>query len=389
MKDRACCILLLDDDPDYIDIFQDYLELGMPAADVTFKRATDIETAVALARSRHFDVIYVDYLLGRDTGTEALRQLRLDGVETAFVLLTGFETDAVEQQALAAGAIDYITKDDLNPTALARSVRYARDAYQRREALRHSLQQMQQAIDVKTEFLANMSHEMRTPLNGVMGYAQLLQLESLAANPVKVREYAKALEESGQRLLDLIEDLFRLKDAAPDLHRRAETISVAEFLEEVCDRHRAVAQARRIDFTLDAPHPMTSITTDAQTLQHAIRPIVDNAVKFTERDGRVSVEADVSDDGLIVRIADSGCGMDSKTAAAATQAFFIADSSFSRHHQGAGIGLAVAKNSIELLGGALSIDTTPGRGTVVTLHAPPLNAPTPFLSAGARVLAGD
>jgi signal transduction histidine kinase len=363
-------VLLLDDDPDFHEIFQDYLELAFPDRMPVFQAETSIERAVARATTDRYTIIYIDYRLGKVTGIEAIRDFSLNHILVPMVLLTGYDDAEIEEQALAAGAIDYLKKNDIGPTALARSIRYAKEASSRRVSLIYALNQLTHALDVKSLFLSNMSHEMRTPLNGIFGFAQMLAIPEFARDTEKVLEYSEAIKSSCDRLLELVDGLLTLQeDSESTLSPRMHELDVNSFFKGLCGRYRSISEGRDIAFRLTLPEESTTILSDPDALQLALAPILSNAVKFTESGGSVSVTVSVGDT-LDILVVDTGCGMSLEILQQAERPFFMRDNSFARRHEGAGIGLSVARTSLTTLHGTSSIKSEEGVGTEVSISIP-------------------
>ncbi|MDF1750350.1 MAG: ATP-binding protein, partial [Alphaproteobacteria bacterium] len=141
------------------------------------------------------------------------------------------------------------------------------------------------------------------------------------------------------------------------------------YIQGICRQYGAISSGRNIQFSLNLPTPSRVIVTDPDTLRLALRPILDNAVKFTDSGGRVDITVSLSDT-LDILVTDTGCGMDAETLYLADKPFFMRDNSFSRRHQGAGIGLSVARNSLNILQGTSKIKSREGIGTEVAISIP-------------------
>lgn len=361
-------ILLLDDDPDYHEIFRDFLDLATKGQVVQFQAVQTPDAAVAALQETDFTAVFIDYRLGEKTGIDFVRDCQVLGIEAAFVLLTGFNSEQAEAEALAIGAFDFLPKDDIQPGMLSRCIRHAHSILGLRKGMLAALRQAQAAASAKSNFLGHMSHELRTPLNGVLGFAEILTMNA-DKDPATVAQYAEHIRESGAKLLELIEGLLTLSANRFDSDMPEESVAVNPFMIDVSDRFATIARARRITFELHLLAEDCSILTNREALDLALSPIIDNAVKFTESGGKVVVAVDLAE-ALVVKVMDTGAGMDAVTLERAVSPFFQHDSHLARTQGGAGIGLAISRNSVNALGGDTHIESQLGTGTSVKISLP-------------------
>lgn len=222
------------------------------------------------------------------------------------------------------------------------------------------------AAAARSRFLAMMSHEMRTPLNGVAGFADLLASRSdLDAEAVR---QARQIRESSDGLLMLVEDIL---DFARGEHALSpEPLEIAAVVRDALVPSRAAADACGLTLTIDDRLPVRSrFNCDGRALRQALHPLIANAVKFTT-EGGVDVRLDRAGEGVVIRVADTGCGIAPDHHAELFEAFSQADASTSRLHAGVGLGLALAARNVRRLGGRIEVDSRPGEGSTFTLHLP-------------------
>ena len=245
------------------------------------------------------------------------------------------------------------------------------------EALRQSQMAAQEATRAKSEFLANMSHEIRTPMNGMLGMTELLLGTRLTS---KQRHFAETARRSGEALLTLINDIldfskieagkmaidrveFSLRDMLEDVTQLLAESAASKGLELVCRLHRSA--------------PGVAVG-DPTRVRQVLINLIGNAIKFTER-GEVVTElrvANAARDGrrhgrvLVFEVRDTGIGIAPEAQANIFVAFNQADGSTTRHYGGTGLGLAICRQLVELMGGELSLKSTPGEGSTFRFTLP-------------------
>lgn len=248
--------------------------------------------------------------------------------------------------------------------------------------------QAEAASRAKSAFLASMSHELRTPLNGVIGYAQLLQGDARLATDQ--RERLRIVHQSGEHLLRMINDVLDLaKIEAGKIELRPAPFSLTELISDVAAAHAPAAGAKRLAFQRElAPTLPTWVNGDAQKLRQILDNLIGNAVKFTAR-GSVTLRAGLVAPGsqLSFSISDTGPGISTADQARLFQPFEQAREARPAA-PGTGLGLAISRALVERMGGTLTLDSTPGKGSTfsfaVTLpaEAEPSHAPASVIVTG-------
>ena len=218
----------------------------------------------------------------------------------------------------------------------------------------------------KSRFLAMMSHEMRTPLNGVAGFASLL-----AARPdldAEAQRQIGLIRHASDGLLMLVDDVLDFSHGGVELNPAAFSVSAAAL--EAIDLVRPAAEAKGLSLEVHdhLGHDMRHLG-DARRVRQALHLLLVNAVKFTA-EGGVLVTLDADDDGIVVRVADTGPGISPEQAPTLFQPFHQGDASINRQHAGAGIGLALCKHLIGLMGGEIGVDSRFGEGSTFWFRAP-------------------
>ncbi len=221
------------------------------------------------------------------------------------------------------------------------------------------------AARLKADFLAKMSHEIRTPLNGILGMAELMRFAE--GDPAKLVRLETILS-SGRSLLGIIEDVLALARLGAGLDRPREgQVSLGALCEAALDPVRAVALAKGL--SLGCASPPEPWLCDERRLRQVLINLVGNAVKFTERGG-VFVSAAAAPDGLRFEVADTGPGVPEALRETIFEPFRQADDSPTRAHGGLGLGLAIARELVEAMGGRIGVEATPEGGALFWIEIP-------------------
>jgi PAS domain S-box-containing protein len=240
---------------------------------------------------------------------------------------------------------------------------------------KNSEQRAEAASRAKSEFVANMSHEIRTPMNAVLGVAYLLENTSLSQEQ---KEYVHMIRSSGQVLLGILNDVLDFsKIEAGRMELAPQPFLLREVLDSLSTVMTLPASTRGISLAIGIEdHVPPALVGDAMRLQQILLNLVGNAVKFTERGGvsvRVSLDGEAPvEQGLRLRFAvrDTGIGMDLEQQSRLFSAFNQADASTTRRFGGTGLGLAICRRLAELMGGDISVRSTPGAGSEFLVALP-------------------
>ncbi|MBC3775409.1 response regulator [Pseudomonas sp. SWRI99] len=238
--------------------------------------------------------------------------------------------------------------------------------------LEERAEELQRSSKYKSEFLANMSHELRTPLNSSLILAKLLAEnphENLTTEQVK---FAESIYSAGNDLLNLINDILDIsKVEAGKLEVVPENTSVARLADSLRSLFEPVAADKHLTFSVDLlPGAPSVLFTDRQRLEQVIKNLLSNAVKFTEQ-GAVSLTiSGQPNDSIAFVVQDSGIGIAADQQESIFEAFRQADGTTNRKYGGTGLGLSISRDLATLLGGSISVSSTPGQGSVFTLVLP-------------------
>jgi two-component system, cell cycle sensor histidine kinase DivJ len=240
------------------------------------------------------------------------------------------------------------------------------------QALELARSAAERADAAKTRFLATMSHELRTPLNAIIGFSDMLMQEQvLVLNAARRREYAQLINDSGQHLLSVVNGILDMsKMESGNFEITPEPFAPRAALINCCNLLALRARENGIDLSADVPHDLPIITGDPRAFKQIVLNLVSNAIKFTERGGRVTVSAGVDGPQLVLRITDTGVGIAADDLKRIGDPFFQAGKTYQRRHEGTGLGLSIVKSLVNLHGGEMSIESKLDEGTTVAVALP-------------------
>ncbi len=328
------------------------------------------------------DLVLLDILMPEMDGFAVCTELRKlpEGTDTPVLIMTGLEDYQSITQAYDVGATDFIVKP-INGLLLGHRVRYMLRAGQAMRDLRESQDRLMHARDaalegarLKSEFLATISHEIRTPMNGIIGMNELLLDTNLTPEQ---RDCAETIKGSAKALLEIVDDIldFSKLDAGRVTLNR-EKFALSRVVDEQMALYRDRAREKGILLRQDiAPTVPAELWGDSVRLGRLLSVLLSNAVKFTEQ-GEVclSIEPSPRTGGVMsgsapnvgrVRfsVTDTGIGIDPADAQRLFQPFVQVDGSYHRKYGGTGLGLALARQLTELMGGRIDFKSVPGAGS--------------------------
>ena len=216
---------------------------------------------------------------------------------------------------------------------------------------------------LRTDFIANVSHELKTPLAVIQNYGTLLQQPSLSEE--KRQEYAKAITNTSRRLANLITNILKMnKLETQQIYPKAETYELGEQLCECLLAFESAWEEKDLEIETDVEEEVL-VDTDAELLSLVWNNLFSNAVKFTEPGGTISLSLKAEGEFAIVRVSDTGCGISSEVGKHIFEKFYQGDTSHAA--QGNGLGLALVKRVIDIVGGDISVSSEVGKGSTFTV----------------------
>jgi signal transduction histidine kinase len=376
MPNNNVLICVVDDD----DILRAMIRAELEADGYSVVEAVDGEDALRLCNQQKPDLMIVDVVMPRMDGFELCRRLR-NQPETALLpilMATGLDDVASIGQAYEAGATDFIPKP-LTWIMLIHRVRYMLRAARAFAAIRENQERLLRAIDAaetanrtKTEFLANMSHELRTPLNAIIGFSELMRTQTYGPISEQYLEYILHIGESGEHLLRILTDILEYSQAEiKRLTLFEEELDLEAVVTQSSNVIEDMARKAEIAYSVEIERNLPKFRGDASKIRQLLINLLGNAVKFTPAGGSIWLNAGrAADGGLHLLIRDTGIGIAPDKMAIALAPFGQVESAFARSRGGVGLGLPLSTTLAQLHGGALTLSSEVGKGTVAQVSLP-------------------
>ncbi len=225
--------------------------------------------------------------------------------------------------------------------------------------------------DVRRQFVANVSHELKTPITSIKGFVETL-VDGAMRNPEDAERFLGIIAKQVDRLNAIIEDLLvlsRLEQDPSEVAASLEEHSVRHVLEAAIEVCGMKAAEKHIDVTVQCPEDLR-VRMNAALLEQAVVNLVDNAIIYSEPESHVQIGAAGHEDEVLITVRDQGCGIAREHLPRLFERFYRIDKARSRKLGGTGLGLAIVKHIAQVHGGTVTVDSTPGEGSIFTVHLP-------------------
>ena len=358
-------ILVIDDDELVCEMISSTLQMeGFETI-----RALDGHEGIEAARRHSPDLIICDVMMPRLDGFATLSAIRNDPstATTPFIFLTGQTTKSDMRQGMELGADDFLAK----PIMINELVAAIRTRLQKHELTRKETER--KLNELRVNLSLSLPHEIRTPLSGIVGFAEILRDDNTTLKPDEISEMAKIILRSATRLGHLVENFLtyaqlQILSANPNKTSfvgKESSVILKTHIEDSA-RMKAKEYERSNDLHLSVGAAEAAIST--QGMKRIFEELIDNALKFSKAGSAVEVTTEQTDRCLILSVKDYGVGIDARNTGE-----IGAYRQFDRarlEQQGSGLGLAIVKQMTELYGGRFAIESEPGVGTTVTIELP-------------------
>jgi signal transduction histidine kinase len=340
--------------------------------------------ALEVIKDGNFNVIITDIKLPDVGGMSVLELAKEINPDVAVVIMTGYASVEIAVNAVNEGAYAYFVKPvnmDEMKTAIVNALRQQRlsrenkrlvdDLQRSNKLLFEANRQLRAATEAKSIFLAHMSHELRTPLNAIIGFSDLLIGGIGGEINNKQRQCLEDILSSGKHLLSLINDILDLsKVEAGKIDIRPESLRLADVVDDAVTTVKTMIDESKHELAISIAEDLPPVYGDRNRLKQILLNLLSNAIKFTPDGGKISLETSREDDFCKVSMVDNGIGIRKEDQTCIFEPFTQLDTQPGERKQGTGLGLALTKQLVELLGGKIWVESEYGKGSRFSFTIP-------------------
>jgi len=340
--------------------------------------------ALEVIKDGNFNVIITDIKLPDVGGMSVLELAKEINPDVAVIIMTGYASIETAVNAVNEGAYAYFVKPinmDEMKTAIVNALRQQMlsrenkrlvdDLQRSNKLLFEANRQLRAATEAKSIFLAHMSHELRTPLNAVIGFSDLLIGGIAGKINNKQRQCLEDILSSGKHLLSLINDILDLsKVEAGKIDIRPESLRLADVVDDAVTTVKPMIDESKHKLAVSIAEDLPPVYGDRNRLKQILLNLLSNAIKFTPDGGKLYLETSREDDFCKVSMVDNGIGIRKEDQTCIFEPFTQLDTQPGERKQGTGLGLALTKQLVELLGGKIWVESEYGKGSQFSFTIP-------------------
>jgi len=323
------------------------------------------QDALALFGKGGIDVILTDVMMPGMDGIELLKRLKEKEPTIVVIVMTGFAEKDVILNALKADADDFISKP-LNLLQLKTAI----DKALVKKALKEEIASLKSLDRLKSNFLSTISHKFRTPLTSISLFLQNLATGVFVADDPQFRGNIRLVSDEAAYLERLVSDLLvfsRMMDTGEALRRKP--FSCSQAVQNILEDSREISIKPAIETILDL-QDVPLIRVDQEKITFALKQIIDNAYKFSGKEGEVTISLRSDDMGIFLEVCDTGAGIPQDEIPKVFEKFYQIDPHNTGQVRGFGLGLYYAREFVRMHGGSITIESTVGRGSRVIVWLP-------------------
>ncbi len=355
-------ILVVDDEEIIRDLCARILK------DYHILQAENGQEALRVLSHETVDLILVDIMMPIMNGLDLLQKVKEQNPEQLVIIMTGYADKEIILRALKAHADDFIQKP-INLLQLQTAIKKALET----KALRTELGQLKRLDRIKSDFLGLISHKLRTPTTSISLFIQNLADGTFDPEDPDFATAVNAIREESEYLAYLIKDLLYYSDIIlQDNSDKASRENLKEIATAVLTDKKASLKNKglTIQNTLSGDWPL--VTVDRRRIAFALNALLENAIKFTPTGGSITLSGEVGEGEFSLTVTDNGPGIPLEERVKVFEKFYQIDPQHTGQIRGFGLGLFYARQFIRDHGGTISLDSTPGQGTAVTISLPRL-----------------
>ncbi|MDZ7949504.1 ATP-binding protein [Nostoc sp. DedQUE09] len=390
-------ILVVDDDQ--VDRIAIRSALTKAGVQIELSEVGDGNHALSVLSITAYDCVFLDYHLPDRDALTLIQQLRSSKIKVPLVVLTSQGDEQIPLQLLKAGATDYVSKSRISPETLLQVLRSAiriyraemqadlanqqlRESHEQLICKNQELERQQQQIQMqnfklleasrlKSLFLATISHELRTPMNAIIGFSQILLRPKFGQLTHQQADMVERILNNGKHLLMLLNevlDFSKLEGGGLDL--KAERFDISKVINLVVSEMRSLADAKNLSLLVQTDLQNPLVFNDPVRVKQILINLLSNAIKFTES-GEIWVEVkELPANRVVIIVQDTGIGIASKDFKHIFEAFRQVDQTITRKYPGTGLGLAIIDSLVRMMGGKIFLESKLGVGSRFKIELP-------------------
>jgi len=377
MDARDIKLLVIEDEPYVRDSYVDMLDILGFQCDV----AENGREGLAKIAKTDYHIVLTDLNMPVMDGLETLKRIKKKTPHVQVIVITGFATIENAIKAMKQGAFDYITKPisfEHVKIILDRCVQHIIATQENKELKDHN-QELVELNDLKSKFITITNHELRTPLAVIKGYVELLEMAVPEKNE-ETREYFEVVNNTLHDLVEMVERMHDLSHVGSALQKFSTTsFNLNMEALSVANEMKLLFRRRGVGLNISANTKEIIVEADKNALRRAIRELLQNALKFTDKDGQVSldIKKETSDNRVYLSVKDDGIGIPADKLDMIFEPFYEVQDVM--HHStsqtefmggGIGVGLSIVKEIVEANKGEVAVSSKPGKGSTFTIIMP-------------------
>jgi len=405
-------ILVVDDDE--LDRMAVRRALTKAGVQMELSEVSDGYVALSTLKNTKYDCVFLDYRLPDQDALTLIHKLNSWEIKVPLVILTGQGDEDIAVELMKAGATDYLSKSKVSPDMLASVLRNAirvhraemqaasanqqlKESYEqlirKNRELERQRQQIQlqnlkllEASRLKSQFLATLSHELRTPMNAIIGFSQILLRPKFGQLTPQQADMVERILNNGKHLLMLLNEVLDFsKLESGRLELKPEIFDLPKVINAAVWEIRSLAESKKLSLLVHTDLQNTFVFNDPIRVRQILINLLSNAVKFTES-GCIWVEVkELCANKVTIVVRDTGIGIAPRDFKHIFEAFRQVDQSITRKYSGTGLGLAIIDSLVQMMGGQIFLESQLGVGSTFSIELPS-RIKSPTITDDARVL---
>ncbi|OUL33231.1 ATP-binding protein [Nostoc sp. 106C] len=396
MEETLRILVVDNDEVDRMTVRRALTKAGVP---IELSEVSVCNDALSTIRNTTYDCIFLDYHLPDQDGLTLIQKLRSLEIKVPIVVLTGQGDENIAVELMKAGATDYLSKARVSSETLTQVLRNAIRLHraEMQAALAHQqlketneqltrknqeLERQRQQIHLqnlrlleasrlKSQFLATISHELRTPMNAIIGFSQILLRHKFGQLTHQQTDMVERILNNGKHLLMLLNEVLDFsKLEAGRFELKPELFDLPKIIEVTVAEIRSLAESKKLSLLVDVNLQNPLVFNDSSRVQQILVNLLSNAIKFTES-GNIWVEVTENiQNQLAITVRDTGIGIASRDFKIIFEAFRQVDQSITRKYPGTGLGLAIVDSLVRMMGGKIILKSQLGVGSMFRIELP-------------------